>query len=279
MPRAPIPRSLVLAALCAAGCLAFPAWGEPLTDDEIAELARKPSIGLYKGYAEFKMAHYAEARRIWEALAERGVGDAWFNLGILAEDGLGEPRDPAEARRRYERAAHAGSSNAALRLGLMLQTDALGAPDPAAAREWLRKAADLGDSEAATQLALLERSAGGPADGPDRRLAEARRLESEGRLPEAVAAYRAIADAGDPRGLTRLAWLHEAGRGVTRDLAQAASLFRRAAEAGEPEAQYALSVMLETGAGQPRDAEAAMRWLRASAKAGYRPAVEALGER
>ena len=79
------------------------------------------------------MAHYAEARQIWTALADRGQGEAWFNLGILAEDGLGEPRDGTEARRRYERAAQAGSRNAALRLGTLLQTARLGAPDPAAA--------------------------------------------------------------------------------------------------------------------------------------------------
>ena len=72
-----------------------------LGEDDLADVVRKPAIGLYKGYAEFKMAHYAEARQIWMALAERGMGEAWFNLGILAEDGLGEARDGAEARRRY----------------------------------------------------------------------------------------------------------------------------------------------------------------------------------
>lgn len=251
---------------------------EMLSQDDLAELVRRPAIGLYKGYAEFKMAHYAEARQIWTALAERGMGEAWFNLGILAEDGLGEPRDGPEARRRYEQAARAGSRNAALRLGIALQSGRLGSRDLAAARQWLKAATDLGDEEALTQLALLEGSAQ-PLSERDRQLAQARRLEADGSLMEAAAAYRALAEAGDPRGWTRLAWLHEAGRGVSRDLAEAARLFRRAAEALDPEAQYALAVMLETGAGQRRDPEEALGLLRSAARAGYPPAVDALSAR
>ncbi|WP_347248662.1 tetratricopeptide repeat protein [Zoogloea sp.] len=256
-----------------------PAQAALLGEDDLADVVRKPAIGLYKGYAEFKMAHYAEARQIWMALAERGMGEAWFNLGILAEDGLGEARDGAEARRRYEKAALAGSRNAALHLGIALQTDRFGAADKEGARRWLKLAADMGDDEAATQLAVLDGSAARPVSARDRRLAQARRLEADGSLPEALAAYRALADAGDPRGLTRLAWLYEAGRGVARNLDEAARLFREAAEAGEPEAQYALSVMLDTGAGQAKDAQQALRWLRASAAGHHPPAVEALKAR
>jgi hypothetical protein len=139
-----------------AACLALPAQAELLDEAEIAEVLRKPNIGLYKGYAEFKMAHYAEAKQIWTALAERGVGEAWFNLGILAEDGLGEPKDAAEARRRYEKGAEAGSRNSALQLAALLQGNRLGAPDLAAARHWLKRAAELGDEGAAAQLAALD---------------------------------------------------------------------------------------------------------------------------
>ncbi|WP_374480825.1 tetratricopeptide repeat protein [Zoogloea sp.] len=277
MPRlsAAVRRPLLALCLCTAASSQL-VHAELLDDDELAEVVRKPAIGLYKGYAEFKMAHYAEARQIWTVLADKGMGEAWFNLGILAEDGLGEAKNGAEARRRYEKAALAGSRNAALRLGVALQTSRLGAPDLAGARHWLQVAADLGDDEAAAQLAVLDGPAARPVSAADRRLAQARRLEADGSLPDAVSAYRAIADAGDARGLTRLAWLFEAGRGVPRNLDEAARLFRQAAEAGEPEAQYALSVMLDTGAGQARNPDEALRWLKASAAGRYPPAVEAL---
>lgn len=260
-------------------CVVIPAHAELLDEAEIADVVRKPNIGLYKGYAEFKMAHYAEAKQIWTALADRGVGEAWFNLGILAEDGLGEAKDIGEARRRYEKGGEAGSRNAALRLSILLQSSRLGAPDPAAARHWLQRAAELGDEDAAAQLAALDGKSAAPAAAADSRLIAARRLEADGQLPAAIAAYQAIADAGDARGLTRLAWLYEAGRGVPRSLDSAARLFRKAAEAGEAEGQYALSVMLDTGAGQAKNPEEALRWLRASAAGGYQPAVESLQAR
>lgn len=261
--------------------LAATTWSPPapaIDEDDIAEAVRKPSWGLYKGYAEFKMAHYADAKRIWRALAERGNGEAWFNLGILAEDGLGEAQDAHRARLMYEQGAQAGSRNAALRLGLLLQGGKLGQPDVEGARRWLKVAADAGDQEAATHLAALTDPQGGGSIR-DRELAEARRFEAEGRHADATAMYRKLADFGDVRGVTRLAWAYEAGRGVTRNLAEAARLFRVAAEQGDAEAQYALSVMLDTGAGQTRDADEALRWLRASAGQDYPPAVQALQAR
>lgn len=268
------PRFLLHAAV-ALGLLPISAFA--LTEADIDEAIRKPSWGLYKGYAEFKMAHYADAKRIWTALAERGNGEAWFNLGILAEDGLGEPQNPHEARRLYENGAQAGSRNSALRLGLLLQGGKLGQRDIDGARHWLKVAADAGDQEAATHLAALNDPQGGSIR--DRELAEARRFEAEGRHADAAAMYRKLADFGDVRGVTRLAWAYEAGRGVQRNLAEAARLFRVAAEQGEAEAQYALSVMLETGAGQTRNTDEALRWLRASAGKNYPPAVQALQAR
>ena len=86
-----------------------PAAAHALDPEELDALVARPSIGLYKAYAEFKMARYDSAREIWSALAQAGVAEAWFHLGILAEDGLGEPRDPAAALERYRRGGEAGS--------------------------------------------------------------------------------------------------------------------------------------------------------------------------
>ncbi|WP_374339984.1 tetratricopeptide repeat protein [Methyloversatilis sp.] len=265
-----------LLVLMTASILSFPVFA--LNEEDIDEAVRKPSWGLYKGYAEFKMAHYSDAKRIWAALAERGNGEAWFNLGILAEDGLGEPANAHEARRLYENGARAGSRNSALRLGLLLQGSKLGASDLDGARRWLKVAAEGGDREAATHLAALDDPQGG-GSVRDRELADARRFEAEGRHADAAAMYRKLADFGDVRGVTRLAWAYEAGRGVERNLREAARLFRIAAEQDDAEAQYALAVMLDTGTGQTRDVEEATRWLRASAAGKYPPAVQALQAR
>jgi TPR repeat protein len=238
-----------------------------LSEDELADIVRKPSLGLYKGYAEFKMAHYDNARQIWRALADAGNAEAWFNLGLLAEDGLGEPKDMPEALARYSRGAEAGSTKAQYRLA-RIYLDGQGVPaDPARGEAWLARAAQGGDDAALEELTALR--AGTPADP----FVAARRLESAGEAQAAAAAYRSLSQAGDLRARTRLAWLHEAGRGVERDLARAAQLFQSAAEAGEPEAQFALSVMYETGTGRPKDPAAARHWLDRSAAAGYPEAL------
>ncbi|HRP98334.1 MAG TPA: tetratricopeptide repeat protein [Rhodocyclaceae bacterium] len=242
----------------------------PLSDDEIDALLSRPSIALYKAYAEFKMADYANARRIWLALAERDVAEAWFNLGILAEDGLGQTRDPRAAIDYYRRGAAGGSPKAQYRLALLYLEGRLLEADRASAEHWLERAAAAGHDDAARQLEQLR--AGVKADD----YLAARLLESEDRMAEAVAIYMRLADQGEVRAQTRLAWLYEAGRGVPRDLARAAALFGAAAARGDAEAQFALSVMLRTGAGMARDDEAAAMWLTRAARAGHPEAVEAL---
>lgn len=149
---------ICLAALALAQACAVSA--QTLDKDELADLAARPSIGLYKAYAEFKMARYDSARSIWEALAEKGVAEAWFHLGILAEDGLGEPRDAPTALARYRRGAEAGSAKAQYRLGLLHLEGKVVAQDRDQARYWLAVAAANGDDEAARRLDALRREVG-----------------------------------------------------------------------------------------------------------------------
>lgn len=90
-------------------------------DGHRGDWLRDPTMSLYKACAEFKMARYAQARVIWEILAEVGNGDALFYLAILAEDGLGEPCNPAKAEALYVRAAQAGHYKAQHRLAELLE--------------------------------------------------------------------------------------------------------------------------------------------------------------
>lgn len=244
-------------------------------DIDLEDIVRRPEIGNYKGYAEFKMAHYQSARRIWEALDAVRFGEASFNLGILYEDGLGVARDMATALDYYRRGAANGSVKAAFRLGLLYW---LGAPEVARneveGRRYLAIAAAAGDSEAARYLAA------GDGD-PDRQsvLMQADTALAAGRPAEAVGILQAAAAAGDPHAQTRLAWHYEAGRGIARDLAQAAKWFTVAAEAGNAEAMYALAVMHATGAGRPQDPRRSREWLEKSAALGYPQAVRELQAR
>jgi len=248
-------------------CLGHAAAQESTTADWI----KNPAMGNYKAYAEFKMANYDTARQIWETLAGLGNPDALFNLGILAEDGLGEAKDMKKALALYEAAANAGGFKAQYRLGMLYSDGGSVARDDAKARHFLSLAAVNGDKEAAARLASL--------DQPDRPLSDfeqAERLSSRGQQAEAALIFKRLADAGNVTARTRLAWMYEAGRGVERSLAEAARLFMQSAEAGDAEAQYAIAVMYRTGKGQPLNREQSLVWLKRSADQNYPAAVAAL---
>lgn len=248
--------------------LALPA----LAQDSTAEdWIRNPAMGNYKAYAEFKMARYDSARHIWEVLAGLGNPDALFNLGILAEDGLGEARDMKKAEALYVAAANAGGFKAQYRLGMLYSSDGLVPRDLEKARHYLSLAAEGGDREAIARLASLDRP-----DRPPTDFERAEMLSSSGRHGEAAVLYRNLAEAGNATARTRLAWMYEAGRGVDRNLDEAARLFSLSAEAGDAEAQYALAVMYRTGRGKPRDADTSLVWLRKAAAQRYPAAVAAL---
>ena len=93
---------------------------------------------------------------------------------------------------------------------------------------------------------------------------------------QAAAMYRDLADRGDARAQTRLAWMFEAGRGVDRDLQEAARRFELAARAGEAEAQYALAVMYRTGKGRERDMAQSAAWMGQAAAQNHPAAVAAV---
>lgn len=249
--------------------LASPAlWAQ---DSERGDWLRNPAMGNYKAYAEFKMAHYAAAREVWETLAGIGNGDALFNLGILAEDGLGEPKDMRRAEALYTSAAQAGNFKARYRLGMLYSAGVLLAQDVDKARLYLTLAAEGGDKDALATLALLEQPS------RDRTgFQQAEWLGASGRHAEAAGLYRELADAGDAQAQTRLAWMHEAGQGVERDLREAARRFEIAALAGAAEAQYALAVMLRTGKGREKDLAQSRAWLSRAATQNHPAAVAAL---
>lgn len=245
--------------------------GTHAQESDRTDWLRNPAMGNYKAYAEFKMAHYASAREVWGTLAGIGNGDALFNLGILAEDGLGEPRSMSKAEALYTSAAQAGNFKAQYRLGMLYTTGVLLPQDIEKARLFLTLAARDGDKDALAVLQTLAQPA--HARSP---FEEAEWLGASGQHAEAAALYRQLADAGDRQAQTRLAWMFEVGRGVPRDLKEAAQRFEVAALAGEAEAQYALAVMMRTGKGRDRDLVTSAVWLQRAADQHHPAAMAAL---
>jgi uncharacterized protein len=240
-------------------------------DSTRADWLRNPGMGVYQGYAAYKVANYAQAKHIWETLATLGNGDALFNLAALAEDGLGEPKDMRKAETLYVSAANAGNFKSQYRLGLLYSVGTLLAKDDDKARYYLSLAAAQGDKDAQLKIDAL----GKPLHALSP-FQSAEMLSASGEHARAATAYAALADAGDTRAQTRLAWMYESGRGVARSLGEAARRFQLAADNGEPEAQYAIAVMLATGRGLGKDRVQSKAWLARAAEQKYPAAVSAL---
>lgn len=239
-------------------------------DSNRQDWLRNPAMGNYKAYAEFKMTNYAKAREVWETLAEVGNGDALFNLGVMAEDGLGEPLNMTKAEALYTSAANGNNFKAQYRLGLLYSSGGLLGKDVQKARVYLSQAARHGDKDAASLLTQLSDASQTPTP-----LQQADLLSAQGRHMQAAKIYNTLAETGDATAQTRLAWMYEAGRGVPQDLSEAAQRFEIAANAGHAEAQYALAVMLRTGRGRARDDAQSLVWLKRSAAQNYPSAVAA----
>ena len=125
-----------------------------------------------------------------------------------------------------------------------------------------RKAIDKGSSAAMVELGILFAA----GSGVDKDEAQARQL------------FERAAEAGNPRGVTRLTALSGAGGGgPPADPAQARAMLAKAAEANSAEAQYQLGVMYAEGTGGPKDDVAARAMFEKAAAQNHAEALDWLG--
>lgn len=96
------------------------------------------------GVDAWQRGDHAGATAIWRNLAEKGDADAAFNLGQAFRLGRGVPADSAQAKRWFEAAANKGHLDAQVSLGLLL----FDSGERAVAMNWLKKAATKGEPRA-----------------------------------------------------------------------------------------------------------------------------------
>lgn len=172
------------------------------------------------GLVAYKGGDYATTLQEWTPLAERGIPEAQFGLGLLHGQGLGVAQDMAKALRWYRRAAEQGYAAAQYNLGIhYLLGKGVPQNDEEAAR-WLSQAAEQGIPLAQFQLGLLF---------------------SQGRgvpLDQAIAIrwFRAVAMQGDPEAQYQLGILFSQGQGLSVDYVEAYVWFALAATQGHEEA-------------------------------------------
>ena len=90
-----------------------------------------------------------------QRLANQGIGDAQFNLGLMYNNGNGVRQDYAKAMEWYTKAANQGHADAQANLGYIYQYGNGVRQDYAKAREWYLKAANQGSAEAQFNLGVM----------------------------------------------------------------------------------------------------------------------------
>lgn len=109
-----------------------------------------------KAYAEYKMGHYDEAKRIWEGLAAKGNTTAMINLSNMFGQGNGVTADQKKAFGYTQKAAELGDARAQHDVGLAYEKGTMVPRDIGKAAEWLKKSADqdYGDGQFAYGVLL-----------------------------------------------------------------------------------------------------------------------------
>ncbi len=176
----------------------------------LAALAGTAVAGPFEdAVSAYDRGDYATARREFRVLAEKGLAEAQFNLGLIYEYGQGVQQDYAEAVKWFRRAAEQGDANAQYNLGAMYGNGNCVPQDYAEAVKWYRSAAEQGDSDAQFILGVMyNKGHGVPPD-----------------YSEAVKWFRHAAEQGDANAQFILGVMYGESRGVPRDNVQAYKWF------------------------------------------------------
>lgn len=192
------------------------------------------------------------ARTLLRAAAEANLPMAHSLLGIIAENGIGEPEDLAAAALHHRKAAELGHAASQLGYGLALLRGRGVTRNLFQGESWLRRAALSGEAQAAATLGEL--------------------YTGSGELPpnnaEAVIWFRRAAEAGHAGAARSLAHLHLRGTGIGADPQEALHWLRLAVANGDTQARTELAELTLTSGTSEQDRLATFDWFRQLAEAG-----------
>ncbi len=191
----------------------------------------------------------------FKKLAEEGVSNGMFNLGLLYAKGHGVKRDFEEAAYWMEKAAEAGDEDA-----------------PRVARDYKKLAAaydkaSAGDAQAQADLAAGLMSLGGSLD----------QAGAQEDFKECVKWARLAAEQGNPDAMWTLALAYEHGRGVDENTDTAIEYYERGASLGSAPCQHSLGCFYARGDYLEKDNKKAFELFQKSAAQGYGLAMRDLG--
>ncbi len=170
---------------------------------------------------------YAQAQASYTIAADQHSPVGEFNLGLIYEEGKGQPVDLEKAKALYEQAADLGHPQAMTRLAGLYFNGINGSSDPQKALQWYQQAAEKGDKDALYQLGLLSETG------------IATKLDAAA----ALSYYQQSAKLGNQQGMLAAARMLQYGVGVAKDTKQAGVYYEMLAGLGNAFAQYQLATL------------------------------------
>lgn len=183
---------------------------------------------LVNGLRAFSREDYPAASRLLLPLAEKGLSEAQFYMGMMADAGLGVEKDVEQAFLWYRAAARGGHPSAQHNLGVAYAQGEGVDVDQSKALYWWQRAARQGNADAQYNLGIVY------AVG---------KLGVSKDLKTAMKWWRKAAINGDGMAQYNLGILYANSKGVDRSYCEAARWWEKSVANGVTQAGVALEIL------------------------------------
>ena len=183
---------------------------------------------LVNGLRAFSREDFALANRLLGPLADKGVSEAQFYMGMMADAGLGTTKDVEKAYLWYQAAARGGHPSAQHNLAVAYAQGEGVSSDPDKAIFWWKKAADQGNADAQYNLGIVY------AVG---------KLGVKQNMKVAKMWWQLAAQSGDGMAQYNLGILYANGKGTEKSYCEATRWWEKSIENGVSQAGVALEVL------------------------------------
>lgn len=230
-------------------------------DQAIAEYPTIPRYKYQLGRAKLAAKDVAAATNLFQAAADAGHTRAYYELGYLAQRGLGRTQDLNEANRLFKQGSDLGDPYAMLSYGRNLARGRGIAQDKEGGIQLLNKAVELGHTYAMNALGAMYYYGDNLPANPKR----------------GVRFYEASLARGDIYAMHNMGIAYLEGKGVDQDAATAMALFKKASDGGHPSAPTSIGAMYFNGNGVKKSLKTAVEWYQIATERGDHQAASNLG--
>lgn len=213
-----------------------------------------PRAALARGFVlDVFMNQYNKAMKSYKLAADAKLSLAYYNLGLIYQNGKGRPVDIKQSISWYEKAAEKGQPDAMAQLAKLNWTgQANGGQSKALAL--FKKAADLKHRDALYQMGLFAETG----------------VLTDFDMQQAVNYYRQAAQQGNQKANLALARIYQYGLTGHADMDKARNIYEQLAKNNNAFAQYQLALLDMSGNPTEVQAKSAQKWLKLSQENGYR---------